>query len=411
MNKQLRIWLFALLGTLLATSSLLAEGVITFTTAKAVGETVMLKMTYTGDAPTLSGATGTPISGTEVTYTLTSQTVTITGDVTGLNCNENQLTALDVSKNTALRSLVCSYNQLTALDLSHNTELTELYCFKNQLTALDVSKNTALTRLSCPDNQLTTLDLSQNTELTMLYCYNNQLTALDVSKNTALIWLDCNNNQLKALDVSKNIALTNLGCYNNKLTALNVSQNTSLTGLYCYNNQLKALDVSKNKNTELSVLNCSGNQIKGEEMTRLVNSLPDLTGKDAGRFIVVQEPAPESNICLQSDVAIAKGKNWITLKYKSDTNKSVAYEGADNTGVETTVTQQVKLYPNPATDYVIVEGVAPASEVTLHGLTGERLYTGRADSRGVLQIDLTPYADGVYLVCVAGETYRIVVRR
>ena len=83
---------------------------------------------------------------------------------------------------------------------------------------------------------------------------------------------------------------------------------------------------------------------------------------------------------------------------------------ANNTGVETTVTQQVQLYPNPATDYVIVEGVAPASEVTLHSMTGERLYAGRADSRGVLQIDLTPYADGVYLVCVAGETYRVVVR-
>ena len=83
----------------------------------------------------------------------------------------------------------------------------------------------------------------------------------------------------------------------------------------------------------------------------------------------------------------------------------------DHTGVETTVTQQTQLYPNPATDYVIVEGVAPASEVTLHSMTGERLYAGRADDLGTLQIDLTPYADGVYLVCVAGETYRVVVRR
>ncbi len=83
----------------------------------------------------------------------------------------------------------------------------------------------------------------------------------------------------------------------------------------------------------------------------------------------------------------------------------------DHTGVETTITQQLKLYPNPATDYVIVEGVAPASEVTLHSMTGERLYADRADSRGTLRIDLTPYADGVYLVCVAGETYRVVVRR
>ena len=414
MSKQLRIWLFAILGTLLTSTSLLAQGVITFTTAKAVGETVMLKMNYTGATPTLSGATGTPISGTEVTYTLTSQTVTIQGDVTGLYCNRNQLTALDVSKNTALTSLVCSYNQLTALDLSHNTELTELYCPDNQLTALDVSKNTALTSLSCPDNQLTTLDLSQNTELTLLYCYTNQLTALDVSKNTALIWLDCYNNQLKALDVSKNTALTALGCFDNQLTALDVSKNTALTRLYCYNNQLKALDVSKNKNTKLSILNCSDNQIKGEEMTRLVNSLPDRTGKDAGRFIVVQEPAPDGNICLQSDVAIAKGKNWNTLKYKSDTKIYVPYEGTEDAqSLKVTLTKEgegMKLYPNPATDYVIVEGVAPASEVTLHGLTGERLYAGRADDRGTLQIDLTPYADGVYLVCVAGETYRVVVR-
>ena len=82
----------------------------------------------------------------------------------------------------------------------------------------------------------------------------------------------------------------------------------------------------------------------------------------------------------------------------------------DHTGVETSIMQQVKLYPNPATDYVIVEGVAPASEVTLHSMTGERLYADRADSRGTLRIDLTPYADGVYLVCIADETYRVVVR-
>ena len=100
-----------------------------------------------------------------------------------------------------------------------------------------------------------------------------------------------------------------------------------------------------------------------------------------------------------------------TKRFKVTANTAVKATFADNTGVETTVTQQVQLYPNPATDYLLVEGVAPASEVTLHSMTGERLYAGRADDRGTLQIDLTPYADGVYLVCVAGETYRVVVRR
>ena len=53
--------------------------------------------------------------------------------LTSLQCYSNQLTSLDVSKNTALRYLDCSYNQLTELDLSNNTYLLELYCTKNPL--------------------------------------------------------------------------------------------------------------------------------------------------------------------------------------------------------------------------------------------------------------------------------------
>ena len=256
MNKQLRIWLFALLGTLLATSSLRAEStnVITFTTAKAVGETVRLYMEYTGDTPTLSGATGTPESGKYVTYSLTSQTVTITGEVTNFTCSDNKITTLDVSQNTALERLWCTDNQLTALDVSKNTALTDLYCYNNPLTALDVSKNTALE---------------------ILDCYNNQLTALDVSQNTSLMWFSC-----------------------------------------------------------------TGNQIKGEEMTRLVNSLPDRMGKEAGEFTVMQEPDLEGNICLKSDVAIAKSKNWNTQKYNSDIGAYVAYEGEEPIPYAVTLTKE-----------------------------------------------------------------------
>ncbi|MDE6012513.1 MAG: hypothetical protein K2G91_07245 [Prevotella sp.] len=35
---------------------------------------------------------------------------------------------------------------------------------------------TALTKLNCGDNQLTDLDISRNTALTWLYCHRNQLT-------------------------------------------------------------------------------------------------------------------------------------------------------------------------------------------------------------------------------------------
>ena len=49
MGKHLRIWLFVLLGTLLTSSSLLAEGVITLTTSKAIGEEILLGILAKGD--------------------------------------------------------------------------------------------------------------------------------------------------------------------------------------------------------------------------------------------------------------------------------------------------------------------------------------------------------------------------
>ena len=176
-----------------------------------------------------------------------------------LECYGNQLTSLDVSKNTALTFLSCGSNQLTSLDVSKNTALTSLSCYSNQLTSLDVSKNTALTSLGCQSNQLTSLDVSKNTALTSLGCQSNQLTSLDVSKNTALIYLYCYSNQLTSLDVSKNTALTSLECYSNQLMSLDVSKNTALTSLYCSYNQLTSLDVSKN--TALTRLVCGFNQL------------------------------------------------------------------------------------------------------------------------------------------------------
>lgn len=168
------------------------------------------------------------------------------------------LTGIELFPN--LEKLDCKNNNLTRLDVSKNTKLTKLYCEFNQLTGLDLSKNTALTELNCQVNQLTSLDLSKNTALTKLDCALNPLTSLDVSNNTALTYLDCNYNQLTSLDLSQNTALTKLGCHDNQLTSLDLSKNTALDTLDCSGNKrqitvdeagqfdlsaLKGFDVSK----------------------------------------------------------------------------------------------------------------------------------------------------------------------
>ncbi len=150
-----------------------------------------------------------------------------------LSCYANDLTSLDVSKNTALEYLSCGYNEFTSLDVSKNTALRNLNCNSLDLTSLDVSNNTALEYLYCSDNNLTSLDVSKNTALRNLSCFDNKLTSLDISNNTALQSLYCSDNNLTSLDVSKNTALRNLSCSDNKLTSLDISNNTALEYLSC----------------------------------------------------------------------------------------------------------------------------------------------------------------------------------
>ena len=176
--------------------------------------------------------------------------------VWGINCSDLGIRDLrGIGYFTALEFLQCYNNQLTSLDLSKNTALTYLKCDNNQLTSLDLSNCTFLNDLYCYNNKLTSLDLSNCTFLDDLYCHNNKLTSLDLSKNTALTYLQCDNNQLTSLDLSKNTALTYLQCDNNQLTSLDLNKNTDLFYLKCNNNQLACLDLSnKNKNYLLATI-------------------------------------------------------------------------------------------------------------------------------------------------------------
>ena len=180
---------------------------------------------------------------------------------------------------------------------------------KYTLGAKTVTVYGKVTLLDCFSNQLATLDVSNNTALTELACRWNPLTELDVRNNKKLWRLDCYSNQLTSLDVSNNKELNKLRCSSNQLTSLNVRNNKELEWLDCFSNQLTSLDVSDNK--KLWRLDCYENKISGDEMTALVNSLPDRTGKEAGFFMAIAPSSPdEGNILTLAQAAIATGKNW-----------------------------------------------------------------------------------------------------
>ena len=157
-----------------ATFAKVDDGVITMTTSRAVGEQIMLAMSPVEGQTVIAEGLKEPLilDGTEHLYTLTSQTVTLRGNLILLQCDgavdmetppshENQLTSLDINCET-LTLLSCSGNPLTSLDLSHARALTALACYENKLTQLDLSPCTKLTELGVGENLLTHLDVSHN---------------------------------------------------------------------------------------------------------------------------------------------------------------------------------------------------------------------------------------------------------
>lgn len=125
-------------------------------------------------------------------------------NLTELDCSDNQLTTLDVSKNAKLRILRCYNNGMEKLNLGDITHLTLLNCDDNNLTELDVSKNPYLEDLECRENKLRRVVIGKKYSLTTLYLRGNQLTSLDLSGTTREIWNLDDLWQRCAIDVDEN---------------------------------------------------------------------------------------------------------------------------------------------------------------------------------------------------------------
>ncbi len=283
--------------------------------------------------------------------------------LTSLRCNDNQLTSLDLSQNTALTQLRCQNNSLASIDISTNLALTYLRCYGNALTSLDVSNNTALTYLRCDTNSLTSLDVSNNTALTSLRCYDNSLTSLDVSNNTSLTYLRCQNNQLTSLNVA-NAPINSLRCYNNSITSLDMSTNTDLTSLHCYDNSLISLNMRNGNNTNVTDFFTTNN--------------PNLT-------------------CIEVDDASWSTTNWTNI----DTQVSYSEDCNSTSSVnEITMEKQYDIYPNPAKDNFKIESDIPISKILIYDNLGKLMLQFNAQEA----YDVSSLTDGIYFIQIKSNT-------
>ena len=154
----------------------------------------------------------------------------------------------------AVKEIDCKGRAITNLKgIEYFTALEYLYCYDNELTELDLSRNTKLKELNCSTNRLTVLDLSQNPKLKRVICSDNALTALDLSHNPEMEDVNCSDNALTALNLSSNSKLTNLNASGN-------IREITLTGNTFDLSSLTGFDVSKARNWQ-------GGTVSGSTLT------------------------------------------------------------------------------------------------------------------------------------------------
>ncbi|MBO5485524.1 MAG: leucine-rich repeat domain-containing protein [Eubacterium sp.] len=155
-----------------------------------------------------------------------------------LRCFDNNISKLNVKNNIKLKLLYCGENKISKIDLSKNKNLQEFYARENKISKIDISKNSKLKFLSVSENKIQKLDLKKQKKLEDLYCAGNKIKELNLKYNKNLVSLDCRNNKIEKLDLAHLSKLYYLHCSNNKLRKLDLRNNKLIKELYCKNNNL-----------------------------------------------------------------------------------------------------------------------------------------------------------------------------
>lgn len=381
-----------------------------------------------------------------------------------LNVRKNQLQSLDFSNNANLASLDCFDNQLTSLDLSSNpllgyldcgnnnisslvidgTSLYNLKCPFNSLTSLDLGDLTTLLRLDCRHNQLTSLNLGNNPDLWLLTSGYNQLSSLDLSTSTGLIDFTCNNNQLTTLDVSNNILLGSIYCENNQLTSITFGANPDLLTLKCNNNQITSLDLSAF--LKLSYINVSDNPLTSYigpggarksvtdvndpatdllylKLARTNLTWVDVSGYTALDSLVVTGSLLDSlDVSNNVDLRILEATNLplgciqvnqnqyddIPEGWTKDPDTGYSTDCSSYTFIEVGMqSSMIRVYPNPVSDYLVVESEVPILTARIFSIRGSKLMDINSDFNS-LPVNQLP--TGIYLLHIESEEGDAIIR-
>ena len=304
------------------------------------------------------------------------------------------------------------------IDLSGLSNLETLRCAKNKLQELVVKDLKQLKELDCSQNQLTGLDLSNLDKLESVNATGNKIRSPKLEGLPHLKTLSLAENPLGKvlkIDLPELLWLKVSRCGLEKLELVNAP---NLEGLECSENKLSSLDLA-NANTKIQFLECFLNNIDGTEMGKLIASLPNWNdSKNPGNgkcyamsygFSPEEPDENEKNFAYEDDVKKAWDKQWAFMAKTKD-GKEVKYAGRPRS-TQQIANSEIVISPNPATDFVSIQGVSPNTEVRILDLSGKLLIESLARSEGVLNLDVRAIPEGNYLVVINGSSQKLAIIR
>lgn len=337
-----------------------------------------------------------------------------------LNCSNNEITNLDLSKSLQLQILRCSSNQIQFLDLSPHSSLTYLRCPNNPLIFLNVKNgnNMAVTyfnaieeTLSCIEvddaafsnanwpNIHTATNFSEDCGYDFVYipddAFEQRLLDLGydsgdlndyVSKSAidTIISIDVSNLSINDLTGIEHFTdLKKLYCGENNLVSLDVSQNLNLTNLYCNENLLTTLDLSQNN--QLKILLCNKNDLQELNVKNGNNT-------NVTYFITYDNP---ELYCIQVDNPAYSTANWILIDDQSFFSSQCLLDVIEKDFVH------FEIYPNPTDDMTSVF-INTIATFVLSDIDGRVIYSGELQS-GINSFSFADLNSGMYFFVVESE--------
>jgi hypothetical protein len=360
------------------------------------------------------------------------------------NLGINDLTDLDLSQNPLLEILVLQHNEMTELDLSHNPNLKTLNMYSCGMTEIDLSQNLFLEGITLAGNPISEISVSHLANLRDLSVYTSFITDIDVSQNTQLQTLNLYNLAIDEVDVSQNPALSFLNIKSTEVSELDVTNNPAIYYLYISETDLSSIDISNNPELHRFWIDENKFQYPELEAVFAAETFEQFQGHfryapqqwigervdttlEEGQSIVFEmtayRPGSMDTIRWYKDGELMPGESAesLTLEnllpgdagdYSAHITSGVVpdIELQSNvfrlvvdpkTGVDFTGQLDIDVYPNPASEYIHLDGEEVAYSLRLFDRSGQLLKASIISSSEPFFVG--DYPSGTYFLEVKGS--------